>query len=381
MGRIVMKKQIVICVGLLIMTGWAFGGEPPLPEGRRLREIVAEKYPEGSFYVGVADDWGDRPNGIGLTMDREMNYVTPENDYKLSRIHPEPGRWSWDRGDRWVKKCAEQGQVIRIHGPISPQCSRWVEDDSRTPEELTKLLTEYMTELCRRYDKYEHVVWMDVVNEVVLANGQWHGPRPGTGRWEMPWTKIGFDESHSLRPPLYIKMAFEIATRHAPNTKLVINQHCGMQDAAWDKIRALVPYLRDQGLRVDGIGWQAHINTGWEKEEGNLEKLGMLIDWTHARGMDFHITEINSWLKGNQTDAASYRAQGETFAAVMRVLLEHRAGGVVTWNAWNTCDKHAYKKEWNGCLFDDRFEAKPAYYAIQKLLENPPPVKHGKEIR
>jgi GH35 family endo-1,4-beta-xylanase len=60
-----------------------------------------------------------------------------------------------------------------------------------------------------------------------------------------------------LNPPLYINLAFELANKYAPNTALVINQHGGMEELMWDKVKALVPYLRQQGLRIDGIGWQA----------------------------------------------------------------------------------------------------------------------------
>ena len=37
----------------------------------------------------------------------------------------------------------------RLHGPISPQCSKWAKDDSRTAEELKQNLFEYMTAQCK----------------------------------------------------------------------------------------------------------------------------------------------------------------------------------------------------------------------------------------
>lgn len=343
----------------------------PVPKGRRLRAIVADKYPGGNVYVGGTTGWKKRPQGSGDIVDREFSYVTPENDYKQSTAHPEPGKWRWELGDAWVKHCAERKQVIRLHGPISPQCSKWAKDDSRTAEELEQNLVEYMTAQCKRYDKYKHVKWMDVVNETVSANGHWFGPRPGTDRWENPWPKIGYDETHPLKPPSYIKLAFEIATKHAPNTKLIINQHAGMEPKAWNKIKALVPYLRKQGLRVDGIGWQAHIDTGWEKKGENMKRLHELINWAHDNKLSFHVTEMNSWVTGKKKD---YDAQARTFAAILRALLEHRKNGVVTWNVWNITDGLAWVKNRHkeGTLFDADGKAKPAYYALQQLLENPP---------
>lgn len=357
-------------LSLLLFAQLSYGAEPPVPEGRRIREIAADRFPGGNVYVGGTTGWEKRAGGSGVTMDREFSYVTPENDFKQSTIHPQPNVWNWELADAWVKHCAEQKQVLRIHGPISPQCSRWTKDDSRTIVELKLNLSEFMTALCKRYDQYEHVVWMDVVNETVLSNGKWHGPKPGTAHWENPWLKIGIDEQHPLKPPLYIKQAFEIATKRAPKTKLVINQHGGMEEEMWNKIKALVPYLRDQDLRVDGIGWQAHIDVGWEKKGENMERLGALIDWAHANKLSFHITEQNVWLR----EQKDYEAQAETFGTILAVLLEKRDSGVVTWNVWNLSDGDAWAqmKAFDGSIFDRQYNPKPAYYKLQQVLETAP---------
>ncbi|MBT8043845.1 MAG: endo-1,4-beta-xylanase [Verrucomicrobiae bacterium] len=339
---------------------------PPLPTGNRLREIVAKHYPAGNVFIGGTTGWRKLKRGSGVVLNREFSYVTPENDFKQNKIHPSSGKWHWDTADAWVNRCAENKQVLRLHGPISPQCSRWVKDDKRTPAELETMLREFMTALCKRYDRYQHVRWMDVVNETITTKGEWMGPKPGVTQWENPWTRIGFDRDHPLKPPKYIRMAFEIATQHAPNTKLIINQHGSMEPAMWNKVKALVVYLRQQGLRVDGIGWQAHVNMGWEKQPGNVKRLGELIDWAHANKLSFHVTENNVWMKRQKNDSA----QAETFAAILQTLLEKRHSGVVTWNVWNLSDGDAWmkSKDWRGCIFYDDFRPKPAYYALQKVL-------------
>ena len=114
-------KLVFACIStLLLVTGSSYGAEPLMPEGRRIREIVADKYPEGNVYVGGTTGWKKRAGGSGVTMDREFGYVTPENDFKQSTVHPKPGIWNWELANAWVKHCAEQGQVLRMHGPISP---------------------------------------------------------------------------------------------------------------------------------------------------------------------------------------------------------------------------------------------------------------------
>ena len=342
-------------------------GKPPEPDGPRLRELVETQFTKSTVYIGGTTGWEKLKGDDEIILDREFSYVCPENDFKQQAVHPAPGIWKWDAADNWIGHCRKNKQILRIHGPISPQCSNWAKEDVRTAKELSENLTEFMTALCKRYNGNPQVRWMDVVNETILPDGTWFGPKEGINEWENPWPIIGFDEDHPLHPPLYIKQAFEIANRCAPDIKQIINQHGGMQEPMWDKVKATVLYLRENGLRVDGIGWQAHIDVGWEKEPGNLERLSKLITWAHSNGLSFHITEMNVWLI---PEAPDYEAQARTFGAVLKTLLAKRDTGEVTWNTWNLSDANAWEKERHkrGCIFFDDGSAKPAYYAIQKVL-------------
>lgn len=339
--------------------------EVPLPSGERLR-ILAPVRRSAPILIGAASNasnWGTESETI---LNREFGYVTPGNDFKQSLIHPEPDAWRWAKSDDWVRRCKENKQIMRLHGPISPQCSKWALADDRTAEELEQNLREFMTELCKRYNNVKHIRWMDVVNETVTREGEWFGPREGIEKWENPWTKIGFDESDPLRPPLYIKQAFEIANRHAPRIKQLINQHGDMEQVMWRKVAATVVYLRKAGLRVDGIGWQAHVDAGFEKDPDNIKNLHAMIDWAHRNELEFHVTENTVWLKGDM--AGDHKAQAETYQAILQTLIEHRDTGVVTWNAWQIRDNETQNPEREGCLFDAAGNAKPAYFAIQKQL-------------
>ena len=92
---------------------------------------------------------------LGQILAREFSYITPANDFKQSHIHPEPGIWRWEYPDAWVAFAEKHNQVIRIHGPISPQCSKWAMADDRTAEELEQNLKEYMTALYSRKDTHK----------------------------------------------------------------------------------------------------------------------------------------------------------------------------------------------------------------------------------
>jgi len=207
---------------------------------------------------------------------------------------------------------------------------------------------------------------MDVVNETVLS-GDWHKDLPGYFLWECPWYKIGQDTDVN-RTPLYISKAFEIACEHAPDIKLIFNHHEQPANLpSWNLIKETIFYLRDKGLRVDGIGWQAHVNIGWATS-GNLEALEDLIDWAHAHDLEFHVTEASVWIKRGLSPEA-LEVQAHTYTAIVEVLLQKRSSGKVGWNIWHVDDSSGWHTEWYPSLFDASYVAKPAYYAIQETLE------------
>jgi GH35 family endo-1,4-beta-xylanase len=181
---------------------------------------------------------------------------------------------------------------------------------------------------------------------------------------------------------LYIKRAFELADQHAPKIKLLYNQHAGMEKPMWEKVKATVRYLREKKIRVDGIGWQAHVDAGWEKDSENLSYLGELIDWAHSNQLEFHVTENTVWMKTKRSDQPKNKqskkpnvpsgdiesTQAATFAAIVRTLIEHRRNGVVTWNAWHLRDDDIQRPELKGTMFDEQGQPKKAYFAVQQEL-------------
>jgi GH35 family endo-1,4-beta-xylanase len=338
----------------------------PIPEGRRLRDIVEDKYPDGKLLVGATTgSWGfNEP--IGEIMDREFSYVTPENDFKQSVVRNNPDDWNWSRADAWLQHIIENNQVLRIHGPISPQCSKWAKEDNRTAEELSYELDTFMTALCKRYNRVEGIKYLDVVNEVALSDGSWHHPKPGTDEWENPWLIIGQDDDPN-RTPLYVKQAFAIADEHAPELKLIFNNHCHPGTAGMGKVKETVLYLREQGYRVDGLGWQAHVEVGWATE-GNLLELRKVIDWCQERNLEFHVTEFDAWIMNKETQTLEERAY--TYKAVMDVLLEKLDSLTIGWNTWHITDAAGWKTERIPSLFDVDYHPKPAYYALQQSLES-----------
>ncbi len=333
-----------------------------------IKELVKMVFPGGNVYFGMASHYKIMGEPSWDTAVNQFDYLISANDFKQSYIHPEPGIYNWEKSDKWIQVSHDSGFIMRLHAPISPQCSKWVKEDNRTPEELETMLNEYMDTLTAVYCQDDHVIWLDVVNETIDKNtGDWFGPKPGTDSWENPWPIIGYDSSDAnFIVPKYIMMAFEIANEKAPNVKQIINQHGALEHNVWEKMKELVLYLRNRGIRVDGLGWQAHVDLGWEKVGGNLERLDSIVKWCHANDLDFMITEFNVWLKnGNQFH---YTDQANTFTAITKVLLDNRDSGIVGINFWHVKPDDTANPDWDGTMWKNDLSPKVSYNNMKELI-------------
>jgi GH35 family endo-1,4-beta-xylanase len=362
-----MAKQ----VGTAVVTTSLLDNEKPgEPNGTPLKVFVKKNFEPGQVYIGSTVAYSYLKTPAAQLLAQQFSYTTPENAVKQSAVHPEPGVWRWKKISDIVKFAEENDITVRLHGPVSPQASKWAKQDNRTPEELDKIMEEYMVEQCKKFNGNKVVKWMDVVNETVNRDGTWFGPKPGVDLWENPWLQIGMNDDGI---PKYIVKAFEIANRYAPDIKLVYNQHGGMEPEMWEKVKSVILYLKKQGLRVDGIGWQAHLQSDEELafNQKDLDYFAGLIDWAHANGLEFHVTEIDYKIKNPNVSSADLKKQAVAYANILKVLLSRRNTGVVTYNTWGLKDGVQKYHNQSRFIFDKDLRAKPAYYALQKVLSNP----------
>ena len=304
---------------------------------------------------------------------KDFKYLTPANAAKQTKVHPKPNVWNWQPIDDFINLAQKHDLQVRLHGPISPQASKWAKEDHRTPTELNQIMTEFATAFAIRFNREPTVKWMDVVNETILHDGTWVGPKKGTHKWENPWLKMGLDENGY---PLYILKAFEIATKHAPNIKLVYNQNAGMQTEMWDKVKETVLYVRSKGYRVDGIGWQGHIGLSpttkalKEHTDVELKKLSNLIDWAHQNDLEFHVTELDYFMKDNSKSNEGFKNQAEFYQKLINVLQEKTKSGVVTLNLWDIGERTKKGKEGAfQSIYDSNFQPTPTYNVIKNINE------------
>ena len=334
-----------------------------------IKEILVDKgYNPQQVYIGATLNHSHLGTEIEKLFLKDFTYSTPENCAKQSRIHPKPNVWDWSQIEDYLSFAKKNNITLRIHGPISPQASRWAKEDHRTHKELNTNMVEYFTALCKKINGHSAVKWMDVVNETITPEGEWFKEKPGTTQWENPWEQLGHDQAGF---PLYISKAFEIANQYAPDVSLVFNQHGGMEPIMWDRVKKTILYLKENGYRVDGVGWQAHMKSNQQLalDEQSLRYFSELIDWAHQNDLDFHVTEIDYKIPSDSSD--NLTEQSNAYSNILKVLLSKTKTGVVTFNTWGLLDGFGRHHDRNRFLYNKQGNPKPAYYGLKNTLMNP----------
>ena len=341
-------------------------GTQLVSEEKPIREILTEKNYD-NFYFGATISAGQLDTDVEKILANNFNMTVPENAVKQSVVHPDPDTWDWTKIDAILDMAKENDLSVRLHGPISPQSSRWAKHDDRKPVELENIMNEFLIEQCKRFNNHPNVKWMDVVNETITRDGEWFGPKKGVTEWENPWTIIGSDNDKNSTP-IYISRSFEIAQKYAPNINLVFNQHGGMEEVMWERVKETIMYLKDKGLRVDGIGWQAHLSSRRKYGENEIQYLSDLIDWSHQNNLEFHITEMDYKIFGDVTKQKQ-EIQAKAYSDVLKTLLSKKNNGLVTFNTWGIVDRVGIHTDKSRFIFDLAGNPKLAYYKMKNILE------------
>ena len=333
------------------------------------KKIVSDNYDSKNFNFGATLNYHQFSSNVEALFLKEFNYLVSENSFKQSIVHPEPNVWNWSRVNAFIDFVNKNNLQMRVHGPIGPQSSAWAKTDSRTKEELIKNYEEFLIELCKKINPEKNIKWMDVVNETIDKDANWTDSKPGTDKWENPWKQIGDNEDGI---PLYIIRSFEIAKQYASNISLVFNQHAGMETKMWDKVKETILYLKNKGLRVDGLGWQAHLrdNVVLSLNKEKLDYLMSLIDWAHQNNLDFHITEIDYRMVGGPPSSLEYERQANGYTNVLKALISKRNNGVVTYNTWGVYDKNEPSSHEYKYIYDSNLNPKKAVELLKNALRN-----------
>jgi endo-1,4-beta-xylanase len=308
----------------------------------------------------------------------QFNSITPENIMKCEVIHPGWNEYNFDLADKYVAygmkyKMFIVGHTLIWHSQLSPFVKNIGSSDS-----LLMFMTNHINKVAGRYAG--KVNSWDVVNEALNEDGSL--------RNSIFLEKLGEN---------YIRTAFELAAKAAPNTELYYNDYNIEQPKKRAGVIALVKKLKAAGTRIDGVGIQSH----WSINGPPLADIENSIREYSALGLKISFTELdltclpNPWdLKGSDVNqnfegspfmnpyAAGLPDSVQTKLAtcyedLFRLFLKYK-DKIERVTFWGVNDGQSWLNNWPirgrtnyPLLFDRNYKPKPAFEKVIALSDKP----------
>ena len=251
----------------------------------------------------------------------ECAILTPENDLKWRRIHPQPNQYDFSKGD-WLLKFAQRNRLkMRGHTLVwHSALPNWVKETVNS-ENAERIVRDHITTVASHYRGAIHS-W-DVVNEAILVENE----HP-LGLRKSPWLEwLGED---------YIELAFRVAAEADPNALLFYNDYGLDYDTDYEKKRRnavlkLLQRLKAKGTPIHGLGLQAHLLG--KETRFNAEKLRQFLADVASLDLKIMVTELDVADQGLPYD---YLERDQRVADVYEMYLstvldEPNVIGVLTW--------------------------------------------------
>lgn len=321
------------------LSGWAPAGHRP----HTLRKLADLR----NLRIGPAVAYGPLVNEQPYyhTVVHEFNFLTPENAMKWAGTHPQQNQYTFTQADAIFNFAAAHG--IGVHGHnLCWQSSNpsWLTNGRFSRDQMIAILQDHIDTVAGRY-RGSIAAW-DVVNEALDGNGNL-----ASGVWR---NNLGTD---------YVALAFQFARDADPDALLVYNDY-GIETVnakstgAYNMIRS----FQQNGIPIDGIGFQMHIGQGGINYASFAQNLQRFADL----GLYLFVSEMDVRLQVPATDA-ELAAQADVYANVLAAVLNQPAS--YAFQMWGFTDKYSwipgsYPGYGAALPFDAAYNRKPAYYAL-----------------
>ncbi|SDK55069.1 endo-1,4-beta-xylanase [Natronorubrum texcoconense] len=322
------------------------------PTESTLRDVADER----EFTIGTAIDPDSlrRDPSYWKTASSEFNAVTPENALKMGPLRPSRHTYDFRDADAVVNFGRENDMTVRGHTLVwHNQKPEWFQAWDYTDEQLRQFLREHIHTVVGRYR--ETVDAWDVVNEAVADDGSMR---------RTVWSDaLGED---------YLEEAFTWAREVNPDADLYYNDYGADEiNEKSDAIYDLLEGLLERDVPIDGVGLQLHALGDHPDPDSIAENIERFRDL----GLEVQITEMDVAFHADDVPADALEIQADYYREVVEACLEAGCDTIVTWdvhdaNSWLRSFKD-FGERYSGdpLLFDDRYERKPAYYAVRDALE------------
>ncbi len=312
----------------------------------------------------------DHPDYAKIAGD-QFSTVTPGNEMKWQVVEPTKGTFDWSGGDRLVSFANQHGQLVRGHTLVwHNQLPDWlttgVSNGTITNAQLRELLHQHITD---EVTHFKGKIWQwDVANEF-FANAWDPNPLPDGINGDDFWIQhLGegvladaFRWAHKADPnALLFYNDFNIAGEDGTNVKS-------------DAVFAWVKKMLAQGVPIDGIGNQGHLDTQFgfpTKLTEDLQRyanLRLKVAITEADVRTF----VNNATDQVPTDNLSTFAQPYEFDQMLKACLAVRQ--CISFTVWGFGDADSwvpgfFTGEGYATIYDVKLNPKSAYTVMQQDL-------------
>ncbi|MRT91616.1 endo-1,4-beta-xylanase [Ancylomarina sp. 16SWW S1-10-2] len=202
---------------------------------------------KGSYLIGTALNTPQILGEDSLSLQvvtKHFNTVVAENCMKSEVIQPEEGKFDFTLSDKFVEFGEKNNMFVTGHTLVwHSQTPAWFFVDSLGNDVSRDVMIERLrTHISTVVGRYKgRVKGWDVVNETIMEDG--------TFRDSKLVQIIGED---------FVKLAFQFAHDADPEAELYYNDYSMSIPAKRDGVIRMVKSLQEAGVRIDGIGMQAH---------------------------------------------------------------------------------------------------------------------------
>lgn len=326
-------------------------------EYKSLKDTYADQFLIGTIYAYSTS------NGAGFTLAKEhFNVMTPENDMKPQYMQPSEGTFNFTGTDAMVKKLADNNILVVGHNLCWHQQSGNFLGYAKTREEAIEQLKNHIYNVAGHY-KGQLISW-DVVNEAIADGAK----LPADGDWTKCLRKSQWYNSIG---PDYLEMAFQFAREADPTCKLYYNDYNLNEKNKADIVYAMVSDFKKRGIPIDGIGMQAHYQSGTSigSVQYSIELFESIPD------IEISMTELDVTVEaanGRSSLTKKQEIEQAVFYAKLFKLYKEHSDRIARVTFWGMQDNFSWRKEKFPCLFNKDNTPKEAVYAVldpDKYLE------------
>nr|WP_319399599.1 endo-1,4-beta-xylanase [uncultured Carboxylicivirga sp.] len=364
-----MKIHSAKTILLSILSLWLFSCQT-----KEVKEVSLKDALNSQFLIGTALNtnhiFGKDSAGVAI-IKKHFNAIVAENCMKSEVIHPKEDEYNFTKADRFIEFGEQNNMFIIGHTLIwHSQAPAWffVDDEGNdvSRDVLIERMKKHIHTVVGRYKG--RVKGWDVVNEAIEDNGEW--------RKSKFYTIIGED---------YIKLAFQFAHEADPDAELYYNDYSMFHKGRQQGVERLIKMLREDSLRIDAIGMQAHYGLNYP----SLSQMDEAISFFSGLGVKVMITELDlsilpspyETMGANVADRFAYRESmdpyknglsdsisqvfNQRYMDFFQLFMKHHKD-ISRVTLWGVTDADSWKNDWPikgrtdyPLLFDRNYQAKP----------------------